>query len=154
MLFLLLQLGKDRYGLEAGQIVEILPLVNVKKIPQAPPGVAGIFNYHGTLVPVIDLSEVATGRPSVCRLSTRLILVNYPMDGNKKHILGLMAEQATETIQLDPAVFRALGVDMPEAPYLGSVAKDTRGLIQWIEIKKIIPDTLRDRLFRETEECV
>ncbi len=154
MLFLLLQLGKDLYGLEARQIIEVVPLVNLKKIPRAPPGVAGIFNYHGTLVPVIDLSEVASGRPAACPLSTRLILVNYPIDGNKKHILGLMAERAIETIQLDPSVFSTPGIDVPEAPYLGPVAKDARGLIQWVEIKKLIPDTLRNRLFREIEEYV
>ena len=154
MLFLLFQIGKDRYGLEASQVVEVVPLVALKKIPPAPPGVAGILNYHGVLVPVLDLSEMAMGKLSAPRLSTRIILVNYPIDAEEKHILGLMAEQATETIQLDPAVFSDPGIDVPEAPYLGPVAKDARGLIQRIEITKLMPDALRDRLFRQTEECI
>jgi len=154
MLFLLFQIGKDRYGLEAVQVVEVVPLVTLKKLPQAPPQVAGIFNYHGTLVPVIDLSEVSLGRSSESRLSTRLILVNYSVDTNKSHILGLMAEHATETVQLDPEAFNDPGVDVPEAPYLGPVIKDARGLIQWIEVKKLMPDTLRDRLFHQIEEYV
>lgn len=152
MLFLLFQIGEDRYGLEASQVVEVVPLVNLKKIPQASPGVAGIFDYHGTLVPVIDLSKISAGRPSATRLSTRIILVNYPVDAGKEHILGLMAEMATETLQLDPAAFNASGVDVPEAPYLGPVTRDSRGLIQWIEVKKMMPDRLRDQLFRQTEE--
>ncbi len=36
----------------------------IKQIPQAPPGVAGVFNYRGAPVPVIDLSELALGRPA------------------------------------------------------------------------------------------
>ena len=154
MLFLLFQIGKDRYGLEASQVVEVVPLVTLKKVPPAPPGIAGILNYHGVLVPVIDLSEMTTGKLSAPRLSTRIILVNYPIDAEEKHILGLMAEQATETIQLDPAVFSDPGIDVPEAPYLGPVARNARGLIQRIEVKKLIPDALRDRLFCQTEECV
>jgi len=152
MLFLLFQIGRDRYGLEAGQIVEIVPLVTLKKIPQAPHGVAGVLNYHGRLVPVIDLSEVATGQLSAARLSTRLILVRYPMDAEKQQVLGLMAEMATETIRLEPAAFNHPGIDAPKAPFLGPVAKDARGLIQRIEVEKLLPEALRDQLFRSIEE--
>jgi chemotaxis-related protein WspB len=152
MLFLLLQIGKDRYGLEANQVVEVVPLVSLKKIPRAQRGVAGIFNYHGTLVPVIDLSEVALGRASALQLSTRLILVNYPFGAGQKQVLGLMAENVTEAIQLDPAAFGDPGVDVPEAPYLGPVTRDRRGLIQRIDIEKLLPEDLRDQLFRQTRE--
>jgi chemotaxis-related protein WspB len=152
MLLLLFQVGPDRYGLEAGQIVEVVPLVILKNIPHAPKGVAGIFNYHGALVPVIDLSELAVGRPSALRHSTRLVLVNYPIDAEKQHVLGLIVEMATETIHLDLAAFNDVGVDVPEAPFLGPVAKDARGLIQKIEVKNLLPDDLRDRLFQSTEE--
>jgi chemotaxis-related protein WspB len=152
MLFLLFQIGRDRYGLEASQIVEIVPLVTLKKIPKSPQGVAGIFNYHGTLVPVIDLGEVATGQFTAPRLSSRLVLVNYPVNAEKQHVLGLMVEMATETIHLDPAEFNRAGVDVPEAPFLGPVARDSRGLIQRIEVKDLLPDDLRDRLFNSTEE--
>jgi chemotaxis-related protein WspB len=44
MLFLVFQLGTDRYAIEAAQVVEVLPLVNAKHIPRAPRGVAGLFN--------------------------------------------------------------------------------------------------------------
>ena len=64
MLFLVFQLGKDRYAIEAHQVIEVLHLVNVKQIPQAPAGVAGVFDYHGASVPLIDLAELALGKPS------------------------------------------------------------------------------------------
>jgi len=152
MLFLLFQIGKDRYGLEASHVVEVVPWVDLKKIPQALAGVAGIFNYHGALVPVLDLSELAAGQSSARHLSTRIILVNYPFNTKENHVLGLIAEQATETAQFDVAAFDDPGVDAPKAPYLGPVAKDRRGLIQWIEVTKLLPKALRDRLFRATEE--
>ena len=67
MLFLLLEIGSDRYALEADRIVEVLPLVAMKGIPHAARGVAGAFDYHGTAVPVIDLSELALGRAAPSR---------------------------------------------------------------------------------------
>jgi len=63
MLFLVFQLGPDRYAIEAAQVVEVLPLVNSKHIPRAPLGVAGVFDYHGTPVPLIDFTELAQGTP-------------------------------------------------------------------------------------------
>ena len=78
MLFLLFQLGQDRYALDTGAIAEVLPLVAITAIPQAPAGVAGLFNYRGAPVPAIDLSQLTMGRPARRRLNTRIIMVHYP----------------------------------------------------------------------------
>jgi chemotaxis-related protein WspB len=130
MLFLLFQLGKDRYALDGRQIEGVLPLVSIKQIPQAPPGVAGLFNYRGAPVPVIDLSELTLGRPAQRRLNTHIIIVHYPTEAGGKRLLGLIAEKATETTQREPTDFTACSVTNGAAPYLGPVASDERGLIQ------------------------
>ena len=64
MLFLIFELGADRYALQAAHIAEVLPVVRIKRVPHAPPGVIGVFDYHGAPVPVIDLSELTLGRPA------------------------------------------------------------------------------------------
>jgi len=148
MLFLLFQLGKDCYALEASQVVEVLPLLGVKQIPQSPCGVAGIFNYRGVPVPVVDLGDLALGRPSERRLSTRIILVNYVGKHGARHLLGLIAEKATETFRREPGDFVASGVTNDGAAYLGPVTVDARGLVQWIEVKKLLPASVQDSLFQ------
>lgn len=153
MLFLLFQLGQDRYALEASQVVEVLPLVSIKQIPHTPAGVAGVFNYRGSPVPVIDLTELTLGRPARSRLSTRIIVVHYSEDsGHSKLLLGLIAEMATETVRREPADFVASGVTSDVAAYLGPVAADSRGLIQWVKINKLLPESVRDVLFRRPVE--
>jgi len=150
MLFILFQLGRDCYALDAAQVAEVLPLVRTKKIPRAPVGVAGVFTYHGAPVPVIDLSELALGRPSHARLSTRLLLVRYPDATGARRLLGLIAEKATETLRREPGDFVASGVRSDGAPYLGPVASDARGLIQWVEVEKLLPASVREVLFQPT----
>src|SRR5258705_7379594 len=98
MLFLVFELGKDRYAIEASRVVEVLHQVNLKQVPRAPGGVAGVLDYHGAPVPLIDLSELALGRPSRKWMSTRIILVEYRGTSGETHVLGLLAEQATETL--------------------------------------------------------
>ena len=62
------------------QIVEVLPLVDVKQMPRAPRGRSPVlFNYRGAPVPVIDLSRAdaraAGARAARARASS---LVHYP----------------------------------------------------------------------------
>lgn len=148
MLFLLFQLGSDRYAIEARQIAEVLPLVEVKQIPHAPAAVRGAFNYRGVTVPLLDLSQLALGIPSRLRLSTRIILVHYRPDEPGTRLLGLLAEHATETMSRHPSEFRDSGLDLPDAPYLGPVAVDEGGLVQWVQVDQLIGDELRDLLFQ------
>jgi chemotaxis-related protein WspB len=145
MLFLQFQLDQNRYALEAREVAEVLPLIGLLKIPQAPPAVGGIFNYHGTPVPAIDLSQLLLGRPAWPRLHTRIVLVHYADDSGASHLLGLIVERATETVHREPADFVASGVTVP---YCGAVATDARGLTQWIEVKRLLPASVRDLLFQ------
>jgi chemotaxis-related protein WspB len=149
MLFFLFRLGEDRYALDALQIAEILPLVGIKRIPLAPIGVVGLIDYHGAPAPLIDLGQLALGRPARQRLSTRIILVNYPDQEGATQLLGLLAERATEIMRRDPADFVASGVGNDAAPYLGPVAADAQGLVQWIQVDKLLPPSVRDRLFKQ-----
>src|ERR1700722_10175864 len=149
MLYLLFQLGKDRYALEAGQVIEVLPLINFKRIPRAPSGVAGVFNYHGTPVPLIDLTELALGRPSQAKMSTRIVLINYLEESGKKHLIGMVAEYVMETLQKAECDFVDSGVAATDSPYLGSVATEENGIIQRIEVSRLLPQSLREQLFCE-----
>lgn len=149
MLFLLFQLGKDRYALDVGQVAEVLPLVSLKRIPQAPPAVAGVFDFRGEPVPVVDLSQMALGRPAHRRLSTRIILAHYPDAHGVQRLLGLIAERVTETMRRDPSDFVTSGVDLDAAPYLGPVASDARGLIQRVAADQLLTSAVRDLLFKQ-----
>ena len=149
MLFLLFQLGGDRYALEAGRITEIFPYVELKKPLRAPQGVAGTLNYHGEFVPVIDLSELALGRRAASRFSTRIILTHL-LDGNGKlRRLGLIAEGANEMMRCDPADFVSPGIVSADAPYLGEICSGAYGVVQRVDIDRLLTPSLRESLFEQ-----
>jgi chemotaxis-related protein WspB len=149
MLYLLLELGNDRYALDASQVVKVLPLVDFKCIPRAITGVAGLFNYHGTPIPLLDLTELNLGRPSQTRMSTRIILTNYIEESGERHLIGFMAERVTETIRRPETDFRSSGVRVEGARFLGPVLVEADHIIQRVEIKHLLPDAVRTQLFAE-----
>jgi chemotaxis-related protein WspB len=150
VLFLLFELGQDRYALDVRQVAEVLPLVDLKQVPQAPPSVAGILNYRGEPVPVIDVSQLMLGRRAQRRLSTRVVLVQYPDADGQPRLLGLIAERATQTVRREETDFVASGVTNERASYLGPVAPDTRGLLQRLDVRTLLPTSVRDMLFQES----
>lgn len=151
MLFLMFSLGTDRYVLDAGEVEAILPLMATKALPGAPRGVVGAINYRGRPVPLIDLNVLTLGRPAAAVLSTRIILVRYPAADGDIHLLGLIAERATETIERAASDFVASGVEAGIPAYLGPVASDARGLIQRVRTERLLPADIRDILFRRAE---
>jgi chemotaxis-related protein WspB len=153
MLFLTFRLGSDRYAVEATQVVEVLPLVNWKCLPHAPAGVAGIIDYRGAFVPLVDLTELAMGKPSRRWMSTRIIVVNYRQGtSNQTHVLGLMAEQVTEVMRRSEEEFVGTGLKLAESPYLGSVATGPDGPVQRVEIQHLLSESVRSQLFQEPSD--
>ena len=149
MLFLLLRLGSERYALDVRRIVEIVPMVHCRPLAHTPPWVAGVFDYRGRLVPVIDLCRLTGASPCRARYTTRIVLVDYTTAGHGSHILGLLAEQVTEAVKLDPAVFEDAGVCASGAPYLGGLARQNATLIQRIDVERLLPDDVQQLLFTE-----
>jgi chemotaxis-related protein WspB len=168
MLFLLFDLDGDRYALDAAGIVEVLALAPTKSVPGAPAWVAGMFERHGEPVPVIDVSQLALGRPARQLRSTRLVLVQYRVHEAHEahggcgeagvqagiqtdaHLLGLIVERATQTQRIERERFADSGLATPHARWLGPVANDGMGLVQWVEVQEMLGDDVKALLFPPT----
>jgi len=147
-LFLLFRSGAAGYGLEAGEVAEVLPLRRLQPIAQAPAWVAGIFSHRGSLVPVLDLSLLLSGQAAATRTSTRIVLVHYRRGGaGPAHLLGLIVERATDTLRCAPSEFRDYGLDNQGAPYLGPVYQGAQGLVQWVRVHDLLSAEVQALLF-------
>ncbi|MGP6458607.1 chemotaxis protein CheW [Pseudomonas parakoreensis] len=153
-LFLLFRIGSERYALRATEVAEVLPRLPLKPIAQAPKWVAGVFAYRGAVVPAIDLSALTFGHPAEARTSTRLVLVHYrPDERQPSRWLGLILEQATDTLRCNPEDFQPYGLDNRQAPYLGPVREDAQGLVQWVRVNDLLDDAVRSLLFPAPHEA-
>jgi chemotaxis-related protein WspB len=147
MLYLLFELDGDRYAIDANNVAEVLPFIEITRVPQAPPEIVGVCDRRGTPVPVVDLSQLLVGRPAMHRLSTRILIVQYVDARGDSQRLGLVAEKATEIMRRDHDSFQASGIRNSGAPYLGDVVGDVQGLVQRIDVNTILSDSARDMLF-------
>ncbi|MFB4390874.1 MULTISPECIES: chemotaxis protein CheW [unclassified Pseudomonas] len=150
VLYLLFHIGGQRFALDVREVIEVLALRRLKPIAQAPAWVAGVLGHRGALVPVIDVSALSFGATAAQRTSTRLVLVHYRGDPQRPDLqLGLILEQATNTLRCAPQEFQPYGLDNAEARYLGPVRQDAQGLVQRIQVDDLLSDAVRSLLFPE-----
>lgn len=150
-LLLTFQIGTERYATQVDQVLEIVPLVKLRPLPLAEAWVAGVFDYRGIATPVIDLCQIFEQRPAHYAMSTRVLVVSYPVDGDRHRPLGLVAERLTETVRIAPEAFQDPGLDLPAAPFLGGVYHHARGLLQLVDVTRLLPTHVAARLFQAPE---
>ena len=151
MLLLLFEIGHGRYALDTNQIIAIVPLVNLKKNPTTPAYVAGLMNYRGEGIPVINLCQLVDNAPIEDALSTRIIIVSYPITNLGDRPLGLIANNVTETIRTKLSKPPPTGVFMNSSLYNGEETQATSDMIQWFDIKRMLPEEEIALLFEEEE---
>jgi chemotaxis-related protein WspB len=138
MLVLTLGVGESRYALDVRRVVEVLPRIPLRPVPHADAHLAGLFNHGGAVVPVVDLGLLLGGEACALRLSTRIILVEYPGRDGRAVRLGLIAERVTE-LRESPEVADA-GGGAARAPYLGPMVILSDGLFQMLRVERILPE--------------
>lgn len=145
---LIFHLGQARVALPSALIAQVLPMLATTAIPGAPAFIAGLINYHGRAVPVVDLAALAGGAAARERLDTRILLVDYPSPEGTRYSLGLIAEGVTGTARVAAEGAAASGLSLPQVPYLGRVVSSSAGILQLIELSDLLPQAVRCLLFQ------
>jgi chemotaxis-related protein WspB len=146
MKLLIFHIGADRYGLRLRDVVRVLPLLELKHLPLAPESVAGLMDFHGQSVPVIDLCRISGLPTAADHFDTRIIIVHYRTPEGAEHQLGLRAERVLGVQDVKQEQMNESGVRA--APFLGQVASDAQGMLQLVELEQLLPASLRALLFQ------
>lgn len=110
--YLTFVLGHEEYGLEILKVREIMGMVDIVSVPQAPGYVKGVINLRGTVIPIIDLRLKFGLPPRDYDKETCIIVVNIG-----KGLMGIVVDTVSEVLDI------ASG-DIDEAPQFGA-AVDT-----------------------------
>jgi len=147
VLLLTFRLGADVYALDAAHIVEVLPMVELRPLPRAPTGVAGVFNHRGAPRIALDVGAMALARPAAVRMSTRIVLVEMALADGVARRLGLIVEHASGVTRRPASDFVETGYRSAGARYLGPVASlDDGRIVQRIDPAQLISADVLDAL--------
>ena len=146
MLWLIFHVGAERFAIRSDRVDKVLPTVELHRTVQSPNGLAGAFSYHGAVTPVIDLAQWLQGTSTSLRLSSRIILI--PLDAEHSgQKFGLLAERVVELRPIDQEIINGTGAaTWPGALALGPVIADEHGMLQLLDIDRLIAEARRHEL--------
>jgi chemotaxis-related protein WspB len=138
------------------QIVEVVPLVKLRRLAHAPEAIAGVLRYRDRLVPVIDLSQILRHQPSQNHLSTRIVLVNSTLGGAlpEPAVVGLIAERVVETGNY--AIDLSAQAGGAQVSYLGPILVEDQSMIQCLDSEALLTDWsgLLQPILQQTSEVL
>ncbi len=152
MHFLVFEIEGRQYAMETSRIHRIVPCIPPQRLPHAPEEVAGLIKYRDLPVPVVDASVLLQAGSSPSSLSTRILLVSYPMEGEEEpRMLGLIAPKVQQTADIPDSAISPKGIQVEQAPFLGPVAAAGERFIQILRIEEILSSQAKEMLFSGEE---
>jgi len=130
--WLTFRLGGGEYALAVADVREVLSMVALAQVPEAPPWLVGMLNLRGWVVPVLDL-RLRLGLPArPIGLDTPVIVaqcVNRPV--------GLIVDEVTEVLTLAADALSAPDALAGEAHPILAVARTADRLILLLDLQRI-----------------
>lgn len=142
MLLVIFRSGDSRFAIDSRHVVEVVPRVDCRAIPHAPDYLAGLLSYRGRAVPVLDFGLLTGKSASREALSTRAIITESAGRNGAKRWIGIIAENVSRVVNVNSDQVEPPPVDVPEAPYLGGLIRLEDGLVQLVEVDKVLPERL------------
>ena len=139
--YLTFSLDGEEYGIGILKIKEIIGVMPITSIPQAPEFVKGVVNLRGTVIPVIDLRKRFEMATVDVTDRTCIIVVEIKAEGDTLQI-GIVVDAVSEVINInaeDIAGTPAFGAKLDTAYILG-MAKMDAGVKILLDIDAVLSD--------------
>ncbi len=129
------KLGKEEFGVDILKVQEIIKLIEITAVPNAPKFVEGVINLRGRVIPIIDLRiRLGMERKDLDNKS-RIIVVEID---NKT--IGFIVDEVNEVLRIptniiEPPPDMVIGID---TDYIIAVGKLEDRLLILLDLEKVL----------------
>lgn len=137
------KLGEEEFGVDILKVQEIIRMMPITKVPNAPEFVEGVINLRGKVIPVIDMRKRFGMAASEHDSQTRIKVMD--MQGQ---VVGFVVDAVSEvlripesTVEEPPAVVAGVGSE-----YMRGVGKLEDRLLILLDLDKLLSETEMSKL--------
>ena len=137
-----------QYALDINIAREIVEMMPITPVPRAPEHIAGIINLRGEITNILNLNYLM-GLPPGEEVENRKIIVLVPEAANGSNV-GLIVDDVQSVLQVSEEDIDQMDEAMSREAYVKGIIKigkdssENKDLIIWIDIAKILADTLKE----------
>ena len=128
------RIGKEYFGVPIGIVHEIVRMMDITVVPDAPAFIEGVINLRGKIIPVVDLRK-RFAEPAQQNRRNRILVAE--LDG---HSVGLVVDSANEVLKVNPEQIEPPPniFEQGELNYVTGVGKLGDKLVILIDLAKIM----------------
>jgi purine-binding chemotaxis protein CheW len=126
-------LDEWRYALHLADVRRIVMVTEITPLPKAPAIVAGVVNYQGRIIPVIDIRKRFNLPARETRLSDHLVLA-----ATSRRSVALVADAVSGVVERPESEITAPDKIVPGLEYVEGVLKLDDGLILIHNLEKFL----------------
>lgn len=133
--FIVVKFEHEQYGINIQNVQNIVRMLNITRVPNAPEYFKGVINLRGEIIPVMSVRKKFDLDDDVYTNSTRIIIVK--VEGNA---IGLVVDEVLEVIQLTEDQIEKIVRDSQDekAKYVYAVGKLGEELVTLLNIEALI----------------
>ncbi len=121
-----------KYALPVEQVVEVVRMVALTPVPEAPPWVAGLADLRGQLIPVIDLRP-RLGLPPAAADPDLVFLVA----SGAERTVGLLADRVLDVADAAGAVVEPSDAGTSGQGFVQAVVRSSRGVVLTLDLDQL-----------------
>ena len=130
-------LSTESYGVDIGEVREIIRLQEITRVPRTPEFVEGVINLRGGVIPVVDLRKRFNLPVTDETNDNRIVVVDI---GGQN--IGVIVDAVTEVLRIttDSIEPPASVITTDESEYLLGIAKLEDRLIILLDLKQVLSE--------------
>ncbi len=131
---LLFSLNKELFGIPVENVIRVINLEKVIKIPKAPAYIAGAINLEGNVIPVVDLAKKIEFGETEIHEKCKVIILEIVTEEEVIHV-GVIIDEVLDVVnisksQLLPPPLESMGFDTNTLMGVHKVGEDFYMILQ------------------------
>jgi purine-binding chemotaxis protein CheW len=98
--YLTFKLGDEQFGVHVSQVLNILEMASVTKVPKSPYYMKGVINLRGQVLPVIDTRLKFGMEETEYTHNTCIIVMDLEMKGETV-VIGAIADEVISVVEIE-----------------------------------------------------
>ncbi len=133
------RIGAEEFGIDIKTVQEINRMIDITKIPNAPPYVEGVVNLRGKIIPIVNLRKKLGFNEIDRDNATRIMVVEI-----ENHVLGFIVDSVSEVLRIqDVNIEAAPSIGGGDTPYIEGVLNLSDRILILLDLKTLFGQDTR-----------
>ncbi len=125
-------INDQQYAITIESIIQIVRAVEVTIVPQAPPFIMGVVDYHGQIIPVMNIRYCLGLESKEVNVNDRFLILQTP-----KRIVAIVVDEIKDVITIDE-VEKIKSTSLSDKIDFGYLIRLESGIVFIYDIERLI----------------